>query len=246
MTPLTLAFLAVTVLATSFLSGVFGMAGGLILLGILLLFLDVAPAMVLLGVTQTASNLSRALFWREHVQWRLVVPFVIGAVACFAVMRFISFVPSKPVLYLCLGILPIAADHLPKRLSIDITQPRMPYVCGAIIIFLQTLAGVAGGILDQFFQKSSLNRMAIVGTKAAMQVIGHVLRIGYFGSFANAFDASVPVPVYSTAIVLAIAGTGLATLVLKRMSDAGWRTWSRRLIYAVSLSYIIRAMWLMW
>jgi uncharacterized membrane protein YfcA len=38
-----LAVLAVTVIATSFLSGIFGMAGGMILLGVLLVFLDVAP-----------------------------------------------------------------------------------------------------------------------------------------------------------------------------------------------------------
>jgi uncharacterized membrane protein YfcA len=245
-TPLTLAFLAVTVLATSFLSGVFGMAGGMILLGVLLLYMDVAPAMVLLGVIQTASNLSRMVFWREHVLWNIVFPFIAGALACFAVMRLVSFVPSKPILYLCLGLTPILVDNLPKRLSIDITRPRMPYFCGAIIMFLQFVAGVAGSVLDLFFQKSQLNRMAIVGTKAATQVVGHVLRIAYFGSFTAAFSVGLPLWSYAVAVALAIAGTGLATLVLKRMTDADFRTWSRWLIYAVSSSYIIRAVWLMW
>jgi hypothetical protein len=48
------------VLATSFLSGVVGMAGSMILMGILLLMMDVTAAMVLYGVTQTAANGWRA------------------------------------------------------------------------------------------------------------------------------------------------------------------------------------------
>jgi hypothetical protein len=175
-----------------------------------------------------------------------VLPFVVGAVACFAVMRLISFVPSKPVLYLCLGLTPIVVDNLPKSFSLDITRPRMPYICGVVIMFLQFVAGVAGSVLDLFFQQSKLGRMTIVGTKAATQVVGHVFRIAYFGSFAGAFDVGLPWWVYVTAIGLSIAGTALATVVLRRMSDEGFRFWSRRLIYTVSSTYIVRALWMIW
>ena len=43
-------------LVTSILSGIFGMAGGMILMGLLLWLLPVADAMALHGVTQIASN----------------------------------------------------------------------------------------------------------------------------------------------------------------------------------------------
>ena len=66
---LALSVIAVTVLATSFISGIFGMAGGLILLGVLLVFMDVAPAMVLFGAIQTASNGWRSALWLRHVNW---------------------------------------------------------------------------------------------------------------------------------------------------------------------------------
>ena len=56
MTPAALAFVGLTVLGTSFLSGIFGMAGGLILLGVLLMFMDVAPAMILFGIIQMGAN----------------------------------------------------------------------------------------------------------------------------------------------------------------------------------------------
>jgi len=65
--PFVLAVVAVAVVVTSFISGVFGMAGGMLLLGLLLLFMDVAPAMVFFGVTQLAAN-----GWRSALWWRYV------------------------------------------------------------------------------------------------------------------------------------------------------------------------------
>jgi uncharacterized membrane protein YfcA len=67
LSPAILALLGASVVATSFLSGVFGMAGGLVLLGILLAVLDVAPAMVLHGATQFAANGWRALLWHRNI-----------------------------------------------------------------------------------------------------------------------------------------------------------------------------------
>ena len=70
--PFALAVVGATILVTSFISGIFGMAGGLILLGVLLLFMDVAPAMVLFGTIQIAANGWRATLWWRHVHWGLV------------------------------------------------------------------------------------------------------------------------------------------------------------------------------
>ena len=51
------------VLATSVISGIFGMAGGLILMLILAQMFTVPAAMVLHGVTQFFSNGWRAVLW---------------------------------------------------------------------------------------------------------------------------------------------------------------------------------------
>ena len=52
---------AAAIVSTSFISGIFGMAGGMILMGILLAFMPLAPAMVLHGLVQTASSGWRSL-----------------------------------------------------------------------------------------------------------------------------------------------------------------------------------------
>ena len=220
------------------------MAGGIILLGVLLIFLDVAPAMMLFGTIQTAANGWRAALWLRYVDWGIVWRYVVGSTLMFLALRWVAVIPSKAVIYLGLGIIPFAADFLPKRLTPDITRPGAPYICGAFIITLQLLAGAAGHILDVFFQKSRMDRKSIVATKAVTQVTGHLYRIIYFGSFGVTFDENIPLWAYVVAIALAFAGTSLAALVLHRMTDEGFRMWSRRVTLSVSVTYLARGLWL--
>ena len=242
--PFALGIVAVTILVTSFISGIFGMAGGMLLLGVLLLYMDVAPAMVLFGAIQTSSNGWRAALWLAHVDWAIVWRYLVGATAMFLLLRTVAILPSKAMLYIGLGVIPFAADLLPKRLTPDITRPGAPYICGAFIIVLQLMAGAAGHILDIFFQKSLLDRKTIVGTKAVTQVAGHLYRIVYFGSFEFAFDVSIPWWGYAGAIALSFAGTSLAAPVLVRMTDEGFRMWSRRVTIGVATAYLTRGLWL--
>jgi hypothetical protein len=48
------------------------------------------------------------------------------------------------------------------------------------------------------------------------------------------------------ASALSIAGTSLAALVLERMTDVGFRPWTRRVIFAVSVIYLVRGVSLLW
>src|SRR5436190_6628008 len=82
--------LAVSAVVTSFVSGILGMAGGMILMGILLALLPLPAAMMLHGITQLASNAWRALLWRTEVDWRVFRGYAYGALlalAFFAAVR---------------------------------------------------------------------------------------------------------------------------------------------------------------
>jgi hypothetical protein len=68
MAPSVLALIGATIVFSSFLSGVFGMAGGMILLGVLLNYFDVATGMILFSIIQLFAN-----GWRV-VQWRMSAP----------------------------------------------------------------------------------------------------------------------------------------------------------------------------
>jgi hypothetical protein len=205
----------------------------------------VVPAMILYGIIQMGANGWRALLWRQHVRWDLVGRYLVGATASFLVMRLFAFIPDKAVVYLGLGILPFAAELLPRHLWPDITRPWGPYVCGVVIMILQLLAGAAGHILDMFFNRSPIDRKGIVGTKAVCQVSDHLFRVLYFGSLAASFDGHVPIWAIGVALLLAFTGTSLASFVLERMTDADFRMWSRRVVHAIATVFLVRGLWLL-
>ena len=95
MTALMIAALGVLMVATAFLSGLFGMAGGLILIGVLLALLPLPSAMVLHAITQMASNGWRAFLWRSHIQWRPVAIYLIGCALALAAWSLTRYVPVE-------------------------------------------------------------------------------------------------------------------------------------------------------
>ena len=109
----------VSVVVTAFISGIFGMAGGLILMGVYLLTLPVATAMILHGVTQLASNGLRAILFLPHCYWRGVTLYLVGAGAAFVLFLWLQLVLDKGVMFLLLGALPFLPSLLPVRLALD-------------------------------------------------------------------------------------------------------------------------------
>lgn len=244
MTALALAGLAGTILFTSFLSGIFGMAGGLILMGALLAFMPVPAAMALHGVTQTASNGWRAFLWRKHILWRPVAFYAGGGVVAVAACLAVQFAPSRGVVLLTLGLLPLLFRKIPERLQGDPRHGRDTFLCGLVCVTLMLVSGAPGPLIDTFLLRGGLDRKAIVATKGAFQVFGHAAKVVYFGGFFGAADFD-DVPVYALAIALAMAGTTLGGLVLARITDTDFRRWTNRIITVVCGWYVVHGLYLL-
>jgi uncharacterized protein len=244
MTPAVLALIAATIVLSSFLSGVFGMAGGMILLGVLLAFFDVATGMIFFSIIQLFANGWRVVQWRQYILWPIFGWYFVGAVVAFAGMWTLAIVPDKAMVYLCLGVMPFLIEALPTSLRPNIEWKGVPLLTGFATTIIQILAGVGGLFLDIFFQKSMLDRKTTNATKAVAQSFSHIVRALYFGSLNGLGD----VPFWATlpAILLAIGGTSLAPFVIERMTDHGFRQWTRAIIFAISTLYLARAAWLFW
>ena len=243
MTPFDFVLIATTIIATSFISGLFGMAGGMILVGVLLVYFDVATGMVIFSIIQFVANGWRAVLWARFVIWRIFFVYVAGAVISFAIMRYVAIIPSKAAVYIGLGAMPFAIELLPRRMHPNIEWRGMPFITGVLTTVIQLLTGVGGLFLDMFFQKSMLDRKTIIATKAVTQTFSHVVRAVYFGSFTGLIDA-VPLWLFVPAIALSMAGTSLAAVALERMTDVGFRQWTRRVIFAVSIVFLARGVML--
>ena len=248
MTLASLAILGLTICATSFIAGIFGMAGGMILLGVLLIYFDVATAMVVFSLLQFSANMSRVLLWRKFILWPIFFQFMIGGTLAFGIMRLIAFIPDKAVVYLLLGAMPFVVEALPRAWRPNIEWRFVPYVAGFATTLVLLIAGSGGLFLDVFFQKSRLDRKTTVATKAVAHTFGHVFRVGYFAALGGAAGAGDALPLWAiaAAVVIAIGATSLAPLVLNRMTDRGFRQWTRALILVVGATYLARAGWLFW
>ena len=244
MTPAAFAIIGSTIVVSSFISGVFGMAGGMVLLGVLLVYFDVATAMLLFSATQLVANGWRAIHWRRFVLWPIFYGYAGGSILAFLVMRWLAYVPDKAVVYILLGLMPFSVQALPEPMRPNIEWRGVPFITGIFTTVLQFMAGVGGLFLDIFFNRSQLDRKTTNATKAITQTFSHVLRAAYFGSLAGVGDLRFAL--WGPGVVLALLGAVLAPFVLERMTDHGFRRWTRAIIYTIAVIYLIRGGVLLW
>jgi uncharacterized membrane protein YfcA len=237
-TALLVAILAVSALATSFISGILGMAGGMILMGILLALMPLPAAMMLHGLTQLASNGWRALLWRHDVDWRVFRGYCLGSLVALGAFALVQIVASKPVALIVLGLTPFVTLALPEKLHLNVERRGHPLGCGIICTILSLTSGVSGPILDVFFVRSKMSRHGVVATKAITQSFSHLLKIAYFGGLVGIDRGLVDPWIVAMMVLLAFAGTQLSRRVLERMNDASFRLWTRRTVMATGLFYL--------
>lgn len=244
MSVLTSLLLLFVVLVTSTISGVFGMAGGLMLMGALALALPVNAAMVTHGAVQIVSNGWRGVLHRQHINWRIVALYAAGSAAAAGVLALAAYAPSKAWVYLLLGLVPGLA-WLPKDIArLDAARPAHALACGAAVTGLNVAAGVAGPLLDIFFVRTELTRHQIVATKAATQVLSHLAKIMFYGApvlLAAETSGMPPLWFFVLATPLAMLGGVLGGRVLDAMSDKSFLKWTRWIVTGLGLLYLVQA-----
>ncbi|MEO1028826.1 MAG: sulfite exporter TauE/SafE family protein [Pseudomonadota bacterium] len=249
--PIALLIVATTA-ATSFLSGIFGMAGGMILMGVLIAIVPVAMAMVTHGVIMSIANGWRAWLLRDAIDWRVFWRYMIGAVIGAAVLLLVTWRPLKSDVYLILGLVPLVI-WIPKHwFHLNIRKPVQAEIAGFIVQGMNTLAGVAGPLLDIFFVEAGMNRQQVVATKSATQVVSHLVKISYWSAplilAGQAAGDAVTDPIwpplwlFALAIPVSMTATWGGRAVLNRMKDAEFQKWVKWLITVIGAVYIWRAL----
>lgn len=238
------AIILATTLVTSFISGIFGMAGGIILMAVLVALVSVAMAMIIHGGIQMFANGYRAFLLRDAIDWRVFGLYCIGAGAGIAALFFVSWTPDKQALYLLLGLTPMLIWLPKERLHLDIKRAGHAISAGFIVQGLNTLAGVAGPLLDLFFVRADMTRQQIVATKSVTQALSHLVKIGFWSVpvvTAAGWGALPPWWLFAAAIPLSMLGTTLGKRILERMNDVNFRKWMKWLVTAIGAVLLLRA-----
>ncbi len=236
------AFVVAAAFVTAAVSGVLGMAGGLLLMGALLLVLPATTAFVAHGLLQLVSNGWRAVLHRRHVQGRILAWYGLGALTAAALVAAVRYVPSTPLTYLLLGLVPLLV-WLPKGvLRLDASRPGHAVAAGLAVTSVNLVAGVAGPLLDVFFVRTSLGRHAVVATKAATQVLSHTAKVAlYGGPLLSEGGADLPWTTLLLAVPLSMLGTVVGGRLLDRMSDASFRSATRWVVTGIGVTYLAQA-----
>lgn len=237
------AFLLAAVFVTALISGVFGMAGGILMMGALGLVLPVSAAFVTHGLIQLVGNGWRAVLHRAHIRWGVIGWYAAGSLAAALVAASISLVPSKPLLYLLLGLVAFLVWIPKKSLQLDAARPVHAAACGLSVTGLNLTAGVAGPLLDVFFVRTAMTRHQIVSTKAATQVLSHLAKIAVYGApfLSGETQGLPPLWLFGVAIPLSVVATILGAKILDRMTDRSFLEWTKWIVTAAGALYLARA-----
>lgn len=227
------ALILASVFATAVLSGILGMAGGMILMAVLVSTVSVSAAMMIHGAVQATSNGSRTWFLRQHVQWRILPPYVVGAAIALCAFTALTLVPDAGVVLILVGAMPFLARLTPRLGALDMNHAPTAVLCGAVVTAAQLLAGASGPLLDMFYLNSTLTRHQVVASKAITQTLGHLLKLVYYGLIIGVTE-HVPLWLYAVAMALAVAGTRVGTRLLDHVPEHYFRRVSGWVILGIA------------
>jgi uncharacterized protein len=235
--------MAVVTFGTSILSGILGMAGGMLLLTVLLLRLDPLVAIPVHGVVQLVSNGSRAWFLREHVQAKVIWLFVLPLVPAAALGLWVLGLLDPEIGRMLIGVFVLIAAWRPRSpKSAERSRPeRFLPLGGALVGFGSTLIGATGPLLAPFILALELSQQGYVGTIAACQVFQHATKVALFG--AAGFDFGRLLLPSAGLSLCAALGSAVGTRWLKRVPSQHFERIVRVVLSLLSLQLIAGAAW---
>jgi len=243
---LEITLLGLVAFGTAMLSAIVGMAGGIILLGSMLVLLDPIVAIPVHGAIQLVSNTTRATVQRRHLQWPLIWRYAILLLPTGLIAIQIVVLAPQEILKGVIGVFVLFATWRPKWLLLGtrpdaIDSKRRFIILGAVVGFLNIIVGAVGPFIAPFFLNMGLSRQSIVGTKAACQAFGHVVKITLFGIAGFAFLAFFPL--LAVMIPMVILGTWVGSRLLDKVSDKSF-VWIFKTVLTLVATWLIIAAFL--
>lgn len=238
-----LAIVCATAFLSAILSAIVGMAGGMALLSVMLLFLPPLAAIPLHGAIQLAANFSRTVIQREHARydllWRYGWPLLpMGALGLLAAKQ----IPGR-ALEAAIGAFVLVATWRPGWLALGARLGGSEHarftLLGVVCGFLNVTIGATGPLVAPFYLNLGLPRQAVIGTQAGVQALGHVVKIALYAGFGFAFREHATLLVAASAC--AIAGTWLGSRLLERISERRFRALYKSVLTLLALQLVLGA-----
>ena len=238
---------ALIIIAGSFVASIFNAAfsagGALIILAITSTVLPVQAIVPIHSTLLIGSTLTRVMFFWEYIDWKIVIPFLIGALLGAIIGARIYIELPESVIALAIGGVMLIAIWLP---SVS-WRPRLRHpwaIVGFIHSLLSTLFAY-GAVMHAVILHTGLNRRQIVGTLGGCLSGMSLFKIVGYASFG--FDYSPYYHVIAAAVTVSLIGTAIGKMIVDKLSEQKFRMIFRVLVTvtALRLLYVgVSAIWL--
>lgn len=233
----TLIILALSAFFTSILAGTIGMGGGLIFVGILASFVDVAYVIPLHAALMVVSNGSRIVLFLKHINWRIVGFYSLGLLPGSVAGIYIFKLLPKELVKLMIGIFIIAAVMTPLKPSKNRIGDKLFVLVGLLAGFFGIFFGASGPITAPFYIRRGIIKENFIATKAACQIIDHLVKVPLFG-----FIGINILPYWDIILYLSLAvilGTLIGKRLVKRLSEKAFVSIFKFVLIAIAIRLIV-------
>ena len=246
MDPVTVALLCGVAFATAMLSAMVGLAGGTVLLAVMLLFFEPAAAVPLHGVIQLLSNGTRTLVQGRHVAWSVVGWYSLFLPPLALAGARVALAMPATLGTTLIGVFVLVATLRPGWLRVRPAgargEARRFALLGGAAGFLGSLIGAVGPLVAPFLLHLGLSRRGVVGTAAACQTAGHLAKIAAFGWVGFSYRQHLGLLMAMSMLV--IAGTMAGSRLLDRVDETLFARVYRTVLVLVALRLVSSAAWM--
>ena len=210
-------------------------------MGIYTLVLPIATAMVLHGIAQSFSNGFRTWFFREHINWKLLPPYLLGSAVAACIALFILYIPEKHIVFLFLGTIAMLSVVAKRLAFLAIEKPFISVVCGFLVTGSQIISGVSGPLLDAFYLRTTMNRYEVIATKSLTQTCGHMIKLLYYAIVLKQsiiHDFELPYMIIPAIIAATFLGSRSGKFLLQYVSERNFTRITQYLILAIGVGYL--------
>lgn len=232
--------IALAAFLTATLSGIAGIGGGTILIGIFYA-IGLAPvqAVPLHATVQLVSNASRVTAYFRHVEWRAIGWFLLGTTpAPFLIAPLVAQANVHLIELVLAGL--IIASLIPTKAERSTLPARWAYlIAGLLNGSIGMFVGATGLFVGRLFMRPEWRKETMIGTLALCQCIGHGMKIlGY----ASVGFLPLSQPEILWPLLLAVVlGTLSGKLLNQRLSEERFRKLITLILWVMSVKLLFDA-----
>lgn len=211
--------LIVTSFFTSAISAAMGLGGGVVLMGVMALFLPVSVLVPIHGLVQLSSNAGRAYVQRKFVVWSLLKWLILGGIiGALLGGQLVLELPDRWLkIGLALFILATVWRLIPYKL---IAGRAGPFLLGVVSAFISMFFGATGPLLASLFSRLPEKKQT-VGTHAAAMTLQHGIKVMVF--IALGFSFAQYWQLVLAMIITGFMGTWAGSQLLDRLPEKQFR-----------------------